>query len=111
MNSGIFMNSLGAAEDISDVFDSICTEVIFGRKFYFQSLSENLQSYCNTPWTISTILGQLLLFWLLCFFSFSLSYRLYALSWLCELLPQVLASSKTSFSSRNSIKPNILLRM
>nr|VDD03079.1 unnamed protein product [Brassica rapa] len=50
IRSGIFMNSLGAAEDISDVFDSICTEVIFGRKFYFQSLSENLQSYCNTPW-------------------------------------------------------------
>ncbi|XP_056853849.1 UPF0481 protein At3g47200-like [Raphanus sativus] len=47
---GIFMNSLGAAEDISDVFDNICTEVVFGRKFYFQSLSEKLQSYCNTPW-------------------------------------------------------------
>ncbi|KAF8109165.1 hypothetical protein N665_0102s0071 [Sinapis alba] len=50
IRSGIFMNSLGDAEDISDVFDNICTEVIFGRKFYFQSLSENLQSYCNTPW-------------------------------------------------------------
>ncbi|RID49609.1 hypothetical protein BRARA_H00397 [Brassica rapa] len=50
IRSGIFLNSLGVAEDISDVFDSICTEVIFGRKFYFQSLSENLQSYCNTPW-------------------------------------------------------------
>ncbi|KAF2590529.1 hypothetical protein F2Q70_00038278 [Brassica cretica] len=50
IRSGIFLNSLGVAEDISDVFDSIFTEVIFGRKFYFQSLSENLPSYCNTPW-------------------------------------------------------------
>ncbi|KAJ0231909.1 hypothetical protein HA466_0295620 [Hirschfeldia incana] len=50
IRSGVFMNSLGAAEDISDVFDSICTEVIFGRKFYFQSLCEHLQSHCNTPW-------------------------------------------------------------
>ncbi|CAH8362799.1 unnamed protein product [Eruca vesicaria subsp. sativa] len=50
IRGGIFLNSLGAAEDISEVFNNICQEVIFGRKFYFQSLSENLQSYCNRPW-------------------------------------------------------------
>ncbi|VVB01259.1 unnamed protein product [Arabis nemorensis] len=50
IRSGIFLNSLGNAEDVSKLFNNICKEVIFGRRFYFLTLSENLQAYCNTPW-------------------------------------------------------------
>ena len=50
IRSGIIVNNLGNAEDVSKFFNSICKEVIFGRRFYFKTLSENLQAYCNTPW-------------------------------------------------------------
>ncbi|XP_019088326.1 PREDICTED: uncharacterized protein LOC104721636 isoform X2 [Camelina sativa] len=50
IRSGIIMNNLGNAEDVSKLFHSIYKEVIFGRRFYFQTISENLQAYCNTPW-------------------------------------------------------------
>ncbi|KFK27802.1 hypothetical protein AALP_AA8G431100 [Arabis alpina] len=50
IRSGIFVNNLGNTEDVSKLFNNICKEVAFGRRFYFQALSENLQVYCNTPW-------------------------------------------------------------
>ncbi|XP_010432794.1 PREDICTED: UPF0481 protein At3g47200-like [Camelina sativa] len=50
IRSGIIVNNLGNAEDVSKLFHSIYKEVIFGRRFYFQTISENLQAYCNTPW-------------------------------------------------------------
>ncbi|KAF3568183.1 hypothetical protein DY000_02011319 [Brassica cretica] len=50
IRSGIFVNNLGNVEDVSKLFNSICKEVIFGRRFYCQRLSESLQAYCNTPW-------------------------------------------------------------
>lgn len=48
--SGIIVNNLGSAEDVSKFINSICKEAIYGREFYFSTLSENLQAYCNTPW-------------------------------------------------------------
>ncbi|XP_010432793.1 PREDICTED: putative UPF0481 protein At3g02645 isoform X2 [Camelina sativa] len=50
IRSGILVNNLGNAEDVSKLFNSICKEVVFGRRFYFSTLSEKLQAYCNTPW-------------------------------------------------------------
>ncbi|CAD5329686.1 unnamed protein product [Arabidopsis thaliana] len=50
IRSGILMNNLGNAEDVSRFFNSICKEVIYGRGFYFSTLSENLKAYCNAPW-------------------------------------------------------------
>ncbi|XP_010447463.1 PREDICTED: UPF0481 protein At3g47200-like isoform X2 [Camelina sativa] len=50
IRSGVLVNNLGNAEDVSKLFNSICKEVVFGRRFYFSTLSENLQAYCNTPW-------------------------------------------------------------
>lgn len=77
IRNGILVNDLGNAKDVSKLFNSICKEVIFGRRFYFQSLSENLQGYCNTPrnrwkailrrdyfhnpWSVASVLAALLL--------------------------------------------------
>lgn len=50
IQSGILVNHLGNAEDVSKLFNSISKEVIYGRGFYFSALAENLNPYCNTPW-------------------------------------------------------------
>ncbi|KAL1210388.1 hypothetical protein V5N11_006718 [Cardamine amara subsp. amara] len=50
IRNGIIVNNLGNAEDVSKFINSICKEVIYGRGFYFSTLSENLHAYCNTPW-------------------------------------------------------------
>ncbi|XP_019058249.1 PREDICTED: UPF0481 protein At3g47200-like isoform X2 [Tarenaya hassleriana] len=46
---GILVNRLGNGEDVSRLFNSIYKEVFVSR-FYFQTLSEDLNSYCNKPW-------------------------------------------------------------
>ncbi|KAG7545422.1 PPPDE putative peptidase domain [Arabidopsis suecica] len=50
IRSGIIVNHLGNSVDVSKLFNSISKEVIYDRRFYFSTLSENLQAYCNTPW-------------------------------------------------------------
>ncbi|EOA18383.1 hypothetical protein CARUB_v10006919mg [Capsella rubella] len=49
IRSGIIVNDLGNSEDVSKLFNSISKEVTYDRRFYFSTLSENLQAYCNTP--------------------------------------------------------------
>ncbi|KAJ4869851.1 Uncharacterized protein Rs2_48576 [Raphanus sativus] len=77
IRSEIFVNDLGIAEDVSKLFNSMCQEVVYGEELHFQSLSENLHAYCNTPrnrwkavlrrdyfqnpWSVASVLAAVLL--------------------------------------------------
>lgn len=43
------MNRRGNAEDVSKLFNSILKETSYSG-FYYQSVYEDLQAYCNMPW-------------------------------------------------------------
>ncbi|XP_038683242.1 UPF0481 protein At3g47200-like [Tripterygium wilfordii] len=45
----IIENDLGGGEDVSDVFNNICKQVVL-KDFYFAELCDRVNGFCKTPW-------------------------------------------------------------
>ncbi|XP_038708736.1 UPF0481 protein At3g47200-like [Tripterygium wilfordii] len=46
---GIIFNELGGGDDVSNMFNNICKEIVL-KDFYFQELCNNVNAYAKSPW-------------------------------------------------------------
>ncbi|XP_010520649.2 PREDICTED: UPF0481 protein At3g47200-like [Tarenaya hassleriana] len=50
VHRGILRNNIGNGQNVSKMFENITKEILIGGTYYYETLSDNLQAYCRSPW-------------------------------------------------------------